>query len=131
MNLIIALTWTALLQTHCLWTMNGCTKLHNEQLSGEELTDHCHQSHISGFKKNILSAPWCAEQQLIFKQQDKPGKKKKNHRNIVLTINNDLDSPEVNFSPGHDTSLTVVHALICLLDAADLQVAILHDPESH
>lgn len=49
----------------------------------------------------------------------------------ALTVNNDLDHPEVNFSPGHDASLTVVHALIYLVNAADLQVAICHDLVSH
>lgn len=49
----------------------------------------------------------------------------------LLTVNNDLHSLEVNFSPGHDTSLTSVVALICLFNAADLQVAIIHDLKSN
>lgn len=49
----------------------------------------------------------------------------------VLTVNDDLNHPEVNFSPGHDTRLAVVRALIGLLDAADLQVAAGHVPEPH
>lgn len=49
----------------------------------------------------------------------------------ALTVNNDLDHPEVDFSPGHDTGLAVVHALVCLLDAADLQVAVRFETESH
>lgn len=49
----------------------------------------------------------------------------------LLTVNNDLHSLEVNFSPGHDTSLTSVGALICLFNAADLQVAIIHDLKSN
>lgn len=49
----------------------------------------------------------------------------------MLTVNNDLDHPEIYFSPGHDAGLTVVHALIYLLDAADQQVAIIHDLVSH
>lgn len=49
----------------------------------------------------------------------------------VLTINYDLDYPEVNFSPGHHTGLTGVGAFIYLLDAADLQVAIIHHLVSH
>lgn len=49
----------------------------------------------------------------------------------VLTVHDDLDYPEVDFSPGHDTSLAGVHALIGLLDAADLQVAVILHPESH
>lgn len=48
----------------------------------------------------------------------------------VLTVDHDLDHPEVELSPFHDPSLTVVHALICLLYATDLQ-AILHEPEPH
>lgn len=49
----------------------------------------------------------------------------------MLTVNDDLNHPEVNFSPGHDTRLAVVRALIGLLDAADLQVAAGHVPEPH
>lgn len=49
----------------------------------------------------------------------------------MLTVNDDLNHPEVNLSPGHDTRLAVVHALIGLLDAADLQVAAGHVPEPH
>lgn len=49
----------------------------------------------------------------------------------MLTVHDDLDYPEVDFSPGHDTSLAGVHALIGLLDAADLQVAVFHHAESH
>lgn len=52
-------------------------------------------------------------------------------RDVALTVNDDLDHPEVNLSPGHDAGLAVVHALIRLLDAADLQVAVLCDPKSH
>lgn len=48
----------------------------------------------------------------------------------MLTVNDDLDYPEVELSPFHDTSLTVVHALIGLLYATDLQ-AIVHEPEPH
>ncbi len=52
-------------------------------------------------------------------------------RDAVLTVNNDLDHPEVNLSPGRDSSLAVVLALVCLLDAADLQVAIIQDSKAH
>lgn len=77
----------------------------------------------------IINAPYYVEQQLLYERQGRQGAR--SERDAVLTIYNDLDYPEVNFSSGHDTSLTGVHALIYLLDAADLQVAIIHDLESH
>lgn len=74
-------------------------------------------------------SPFYAEQQLLFEVQGLQGTE--GERDAALTVNNDLDHPQVNFSPGHDTSLTVVHAFICLLDATDLHVAIRQDPETH
>lgn len=41
----------------------------------------------------------------------------------VLTVDDDLDHPEVNLSPGQDSSLAGVRALIGLLDAPDLKAA--------
>ena len=49
----------------------------------------------------------------------------------ALTINNHLDGPKVDLSPGHHTRLTCVHAFVGLLDASDLQVGVLHDLEAH
>ena len=65
----------------------------------------------------------------FFEQQGWQGAE--GERDAVLTVNDDLDRPEVDLSPGQDASLAVVHALIRLLDAADLQVAIRPDLESH
>ena len=45
-------------------------------------------------------------------------------RSVELTVNDDLDHPEVDLSPGHDPGLAGVHALVRLLDAADLQVVV-------
>lgn len=77
----------------------------------------------------IITVTYHAEHRLLYENQDQQGAE--GERGAVLTVNNDLDHPEVNFSPGHDTSLAVVHSLIRLLDAADLQVAIIHDLVSH
>lgn len=49
----------------------------------------------------------------------------------VPTINDDLYRPEVYFSPGHNTSLTIIHSFIDLLDATYQQVAIIHDLVAH
>lgn len=77
----------------------------------------------------ILFIPFYAWHQLLFELRGLQGAE--GERDAALTINNDLDHPQVNFSPGHDASLTVVHAFICLLDATDLHVAIRQDLETH
>lgn len=51
-------------------------------------------------------------------------------RTYLLTIHNDLNVLEVDLSPGQDSALTAVSALICLLDAPDLQVVVGQDYES-
>lgn len=45
----------------------------------------------------------------------------------MLTINDDLYHPEVNFSPGINTSFTRIRSFISLLDATYHQVAIFHE----
>lgn len=42
----------------------------------------------------------------------------------LLTIHNDLNVLEVDLPPGQDPALTAVSALICFLDAPDLQVVV-------
>lgn len=39
----------------------------------------------------------------------------------MLTVDDDLDHPEVDLSPGQDPSLAGVCALVILFDAADLK----------
>lgn len=48
----------------------------------------------------------------------------------LLTIHNDLNVLEVDLPPGQDSALTAVSALVCLLDAPDLQVVVGKDYES-
>lgn len=48
----------------------------------------------------------------------------------LLTIHNDLNVLEVDLPPGQDSALTAVSALVCLLDAPDLQVVVGQDYES-
>lgn len=47
-----------------------------------------------------------------------------------LTVDNDFDDPEVDFTPGHDAGLAGVVTLICLLDATDLEVVAAQDLEA-
>lgn len=48
-----------------------------------------------------------------------------------LTVDDDLDVLEVDLPTGQDPPLTPVGALICLLDAPDLQVVVGQDDEPH
>lgn len=45
-------------------------------------------------------------------------------REDLLTIHNDLNVLEVDLPPGQDPAFTAVSALICFLDASDLQVVV-------
>lgn len=47
-----------------------------------------------------------------------------------LTIHNDVDVLEVDLPPRQNPALTAVSALICFLDAPDLQVVVGQDYES-
>lgn len=47
-----------------------------------------------------------------------------------LTIHNDLNVLEVDLSPSQDPALTAISALICFLDAFDLQVVVGQDYKS-
>lgn len=51
-------------------------------------------------------------------------------RDWILTVDSDLDDPEVDFTPGHDAALAGVVTLICLLDATDLKVVVAQDFET-
>jgi hypothetical protein len=46
-----------------------------------------------------------------------------------LTIHNDLNVLEVDLPPCQDSALTAISALICFLDALDLQVVVGQDYE--
>lgn len=48
----------------------------------------------------------------------------------LLTIHNHLNVLEVDLAPRQDSALTAVSALICFLDASDLQVVVGQDYES-
>lgn len=48
----------------------------------------------------------------------------------LLTIHNDLNVLEVDLPAGQDPALTAVSALICFLDAPDLEVVVGQDYES-
>lgn len=53
------------------------------------------------------------------------------HLDWQLTIDDDLNDPEVNLSPSHDAPLAHVVALVRLFDAADLEVVVTEDLEAH
>lgn len=51
-------------------------------------------------------------------------------RTDLLTIHNDLNVLEVDLPPCQDPALAAISALICFLDAPDLQVVVGQDYES-
>ena len=48
-----------------------------------------------------------------------------------LTVDHDRDLLVVYLSSGGHAGLTVVNSLVCLLDAADLEVTVVQHPETH
>lgn len=53
------------------------------------------------------------------------------HLDWLLTIDDDLNDPEVDLSPSHDAPLADVVALVWLFDAMDLEVVVAEELEAN